>query len=305
MISQAGWLAMALPQSNPPPIPGRSAGMGEYLKRAFRYRWNLLLLAGGLAGAMLSGFPDVLAPLVLAAEAAYLGLLVGHPKFRKAVDAQVYQEAKAPQAVAAARSLSSIVAGLPAGSRERFEQLRGRCLEMRSIAHGVMGGEARPAGDLTTGAIDKLLWIFLRLLVSEEALRRFLERTNPDDIQKRLEETVRKLEAARGGDERFVRSLEDSAAAHKLRLENYGRARQNAEFVRLELDRIETKIQAVTEAGVNQQDPNFLTSQIEGVTESMQTTEKAIRELNDLTGVMDQMQEPPAILEADWRRVTQ
>jgi len=34
-------------------------------------------------------------------------------------------------------------------------------------------------------------------------------------------------------------SLEDSLAAQQLRMDNYGRARQNAEFVRLELDRIE------------------------------------------------------------------
>jgi hypothetical protein len=94
-------------------------------------------------------------------------------------------------------------------------------------------------------------------------------------------------------------------AAQQLRFDNYGRAKQNAEFVCLELDRIEAKIQVLVESGVNQQDPNFLTSQIEGVTESMHSTEKAIRDLNAITGMVDQMQEPPAILEADWRKVAQ
>ena len=296
---------MAFARPNPPPVPGHSAGLGEYLKRAFRYRWNLLLLLGGLGAAVLSPWPDAALPLLFAAEAAYLGALVAHPKFRRAVDAQVYQEAKEPQAVAATQSLASIMTGLSAPSRQRFEQLRTRCLEMRSIAHGVRGEQGTPGEDLSTPALDRLLWIFLRLLVSEEAQRRFLERTNVDEIRSRLEDTTKKLEAARGGDERFVHSLEDNVAAQQLRLDNYGRALQNAEFVRLELDRIEAKIQAVTESAVNQQDPNFLTSQIEGVTESMHTTEKAIRELNEITGMVDQMQEPPAILEADWRRVAQ
>ncbi len=62
----------------------------------------------------------------------------------------------------------------------------------------------------------------------------------------------------------------------------------------------------MAESSVNRQDPDALTeSQIEGVTESVQSTETAIRELQQITGIVDQMQEPPAILEADLRRVAQ
>jgi hypothetical protein len=295
---------MASPISTPP-LPGKSAGLGEYLKRAFLYRWNLLLFLAGLAAAGLTPVPDALVPLVLAAEAAYLGGLVAHPRFREAVDAQVYREIKAPQAIAATQSLASVMSALSPESRRRFEQVRNRCLEMRSIAQGVRGGQGKGGEDLSTPALDRLLWVFLRLLVSDEALRQFLKQTSVDEIRSRLDETTKRLEAAKGGDERVVHSLQDNVAAQQLRFDNYGRAKQNADFVHLELDRIEAKIQVLSESGVNQQDPNFLTSQIEGVTESMHSTEKAIRDLNQITGMVDQMQEPPAILEADWRRVAQ
>jgi hypothetical protein len=56
---------------------------------------------------------------------------------------------------------------------------------------------------------------------------------------------------------------------------------------------------------VNRQDPDALSNQIEGVAESVQSTEAAIRELHQITGLVDQMQEPPAILDADWRKVAQ
>jgi hypothetical protein len=296
---------MASLQSTPPPLPGKSAGLGEYLKRAFRYKWNLLLLLGGLAAAVLTPVPDALVPLVLAAEVAYLGGLVAHPRFREAVDADVYREAKAPQAIAASQSLAFVMSTLSTESRRRFEELRNRCLEMRAIARGVRGGQDKAGEDLSTPALDRLLWVFLRLLVSDEALRQFLKDTHIDEIRSRLEETTKKLETAKGGDERIVRSLQDNMAAQQLRFDNYGRAKQNAEFVHLELDRIEAKIQVLAEAGVNQHDPNLLTSQIEGVAESMHSTEKAIRDLNEITGMVDQMQEPPAILEADWRKVAQ
>jgi hypothetical protein len=148
-----------------------------------------------------------------------------------------------------------------------------------------------------------LLWIFLRLLVSQQHLDRFLRSTNINEIRARIDDAKTKLNGATPLEERFKHSLEDSMAAQELRLENYKRAGENAEFVRLELDRIEAKIQALVESGVNRQDPNVLSSQIEGVAQSVQSTEAAIRELQQITGVVDQMQEPPAILDADWRKV--
>jgi hypothetical protein len=283
------------------------AGMVEYLKRAFLYRWNLLLFLSGAAAAVLSPWPDALLPLLLAAEFAYLGGLVSRPKFRDAIDAQVYKEAQQSatrqSAGAGGESLLEIVNSLTPTSRQRFEALRQRCLEMKSIARGVVSKSAPSSEDMSTPALDRLLWIFLRLLVSQEGLDRFLHSTNDGEIRSRIEEVKSKLNSAAAQEERFKHSLEDSVAAQELRLQNYKKAGDNAEFVRVELDRIEAKIQALVESSVNRQDPNMLSSQIEGVTQSMQSTEAAIRELQQITGVVDQLQEPPAILDADWGKV--
>jgi len=279
-----------------------SAGIAEYLKRAFLYRWNLLFFLGGAAGAMISPWPDAILPLVLAAEVAFLGGLVSRPKFRDAIDAQVHKDAQQP---GTGESLADIVSSLPPQSRQRFETLRARCLEMKSIARGVSGQPASSSEDLSTPALDRLLWIFLRLLVSQNWLDRFLHSTSDGEIRARIEETKAKLTNAGTQDERIKHSLEDSVAAQELRLENYKKASDNADFVRLELDRIEAKIQALVESSVNRQDPDAFTSQIEGVAASVQSTEAAIRELQQITGVVNQMQEPPAILDADWRKVAQ
>jgi chemotaxis protein histidine kinase CheA len=280
----------------------------EYLKRAFLYRWNVLLFFAGVAGALLSPWPDALLPLVAAAETVYLAGVVGSPKFRSAIDAQVHQAARQPVSSAAApsRTLNDILQSLSFDSQRRFGMVRARCLEMRAIASQVRGrapDTRQPGDELGTPALDRLLWVFLRLLVSLEALTKFLERTNVEEIRNRLNEARTKLELQTAKDERIVRSLQDSIAAQELRLENYERAKANAEFVRVELDRIEAKIHALTEASVNRQDPDFLSSQIDSVTESMQSTEKAISELQHITGLVDEMQEPPPILESDLGRV--
>jgi phage terminase Nu1 subunit (DNA packaging protein) len=233
--------------------------------------------------------------------------MISSSKFRKAIDALVHRKAKEVRpGHGRHRSIQDIVESLPPEPRRRFEEVRVRCLEMRTIAHGVRGRTglaAQPAEDLSTPALDRLLWVFLRLLVSQEALNRFLQRTNPDEIRARLGEAKAKLELQSTGDERIARSLQDSVAAQDLRLQNYERAQNNLEFVRVELDRIEAKIQALVESSVNQQDPDFLSSQIDSVTETMQSTERAISELQQITGLVDELQEPPAILESDLGKV--
>ena len=282
------------------------AGLVEYLKRAFLYRWNLLLFIGGSAAAALSPWPDAIVPLVLAVEVTYLGGLISRPRFRDAIDAQVYKEGQQPrtQVQGGDQSLAEIVNSLPQESRRRFDVLRSRCLEMKAIARGVGGERASSTEDLSTTAMDRLLWIFLRLLASQQGLDRFLSSTSAGQITSLIEEAKAKLSSF-AQDERFKRSLQDSVAAQELRLENYKKAAQNAEFVRVELDRIEAKIQALAESSVNRQDPDALSSQIEGVAESVQSTESAIRELQQITGLVDQMQEPPAILDADLRKAIQ
>jgi pimeloyl-CoA synthetase len=127
---------------------------------------------------------------------------------------------------------------------------------------------------------------------------------NEQEITSRLAELRQSLATAQtGGDERIVKSLQDSIAMSELRLDNYGRAKKNADFVSIELDRIEGKIQALAEMAVNRQDPDFLSSQVDSAAESMRQTEKAVTELQHLTGMTEQLDEPPAILETDLRRV--
>ena len=302
--------------SPPPPrapatkAPQR-AGMSDYLREAFLFRWNLLLFIGGAAAAVMTPLADLLLPLVAAAELTYLTGLVSVPRFRSAIDAKVHaasQAAGAPPPLAQPPvSLIAMLSGLPAETRARFQRLHERCLEMRGIAAGVRGASGDQGGsadEIRTSGLDRLLWLFLRLLLSSTALDRFLQATNEQEISARLAELRKNLAAAQaGGDERVVRSLQDSIASGELRLDNYGRAKKNAEFISIELDRLEGKIQALAEVAVNRQDPDFLSSQVDSAADSMRQTEKAVTELQHLTGLADQLEEPPPILGTDLRQV--
>lgn len=298
------------PPASPPPLKG--AGLRDYLREAFLFRWNLLFFAGGVAAAALAPVAAVAVPLVLACEMTYLTGLISIPRFRAAIDAKMHarsaggasvQGSVSPPAV----SVRALLEGIPEEARARFERLHARCLEMRGIAAGVRGATREPGGsaeELRTPGLDRLLWLFLRLLVSRTALDRFLATMSEKEVSGQLTRLRADLPTAQGaGDERIVRSLQDSIAMAELRLDNYQRARKNAEFVGVELDRIEGKIQALAEMTVNRQDPDFLSSQVDSAAESMRQTEKAVTELQHLTGLADELQEAPPLLEADLREV--
>ncbi|HKH74203.1 MAG TPA: hypothetical protein VKA59_22750 [Vicinamibacterales bacterium] len=299
----------------PPPIPSdrsskppQGAGLKDYLKEAFFFRWNLLFFVGGLAGAAIAPLPDITFPLVFAGELAYLAALTSLPRFRAAIDAKAHAAQKTtPDVETAAPSLVIMLAGLPGDLRRRFEQLHARCVEMRHLAVGVRGAAGRDAGsaeEIRTPGLDRLLWLFLRLLMSKNALDRFLTTMSSEEISSRLEQVRKDLASAQGaGDERIVRSLQDSVAMAELRLDNYERAKKNAQFVSIELDRMESKIRALAEMAVNRQDPDLISSQVDSAAESMRQTEKAVSELQHLTGLADELQDPPPILDADLRQV--
>lgn len=288
------------------------AGLWSYLKGAFLFRWNLLVGAAAVAAAVISGQGGVLLPLVAAAEAIYLAGMVASPRFRAAMDARQHGASSRPllnsaRATDPKDAVDALVSGLTRTGLARFDSLRKRCLEMRTIARGV-GGRAnkksRSVEDMSTPGLDRLLWMFLRLLHSQAALERFLHSTDEDSIRRELEETQVKLtRAEESGDERMLRSLRDSLATRELRLDNYAKAAKNAEFVNVELDRLEGKIQTLSEMAVNRQDPDFLSREVDSVAASMQHTEQAMEELHLVDGLIDELGEAPSILEADLRGV--
>src|SRR6267154_2273364 len=193
------------PAKKVPPAPQapHGAGMPDYLKEAFLFRWNLLFLLGGTAAAALTPLAAVLLPLVAAGELTYLTGLVSIPRFRAAIDAKVHAAGQAaegatPAVQEPAPSLITMVKSLPADARTRFERLHARCLEMRGIAAGVRGATGnQPSGaeEIRTPGLERLRWLFLRRLLSKTALDRFLQTMSDTEVSARLGDVHKNLAA--------------------------------------------------------------------------------------------------------------
>lgn len=290
------------------------AGMFRYLKEAFTFRWNLLIFGGATAAAALSGHFDIAMPLVAAAEITYLASLASLPRFQGAIDAKSRAEERGTTTSgSAARGtdessktrLLDVMRSLSDERRNRFLRLRARCAEMQRIANAVRGDTHDASGasqQFRAPALDRLLWVFLRLLLSQQAVARFIQTANEGEIDKQLidlrsRETARATAVPNDPDDRILRSLRDSIATVEMRKENLHNAKNNSEFIVAELDRIENKIAALSELAVNA-DPDALSAQVDAVAEGITQTESTIRDLQNITG-MAADQSTPVILAAD------
>jgi hypothetical protein len=284
-------------------------GFGKYLKTAFLYHWNLLVFAGAAGFALLSGHADVALPLVLAAEAVYVGMLAAHPKFQKYVDAQAHKVGGASPSKNTGVALRQILTALPSSSLSRFERLRGRCLELRQIAAdlkrtgGNAGGPDFSFDSLQMEGLDKLLWMFIRLLFTQYSLGKFLERTNVERMQvdiRQLEARLKDLDPADQSShtQKIRRALEDNLQTSHDRLANYQKAQANYELVGLELDRLENKINSLAELAINRQEPDFIAGQVDAVAGNMLDLERTMNDLQFATGLGPIDEDVPELMTA-------
>jgi predicted nucleic acid-binding Zn-ribbon protein len=282
----------------------------NYVKTAFLNRWNLLAFLGASGFALLSGHVDVALPLVAAAEIGFLGLLASHPKFQQHVDAQAAKAARQQVGQAHEQSLLRITRSLPRESLARFEALRAKCLELRQIA-GELRNPGLPAEDLgleqfQVAGLDRLLWVYLRLLYTQFALARFLQQTGKESIERTISQLEKRLAAVPanqqgGSNDRMKKALEDNLQTNRDRLANWNKARDNYQLVELEIDRLENKIRSLSEMAVNRQEPEFISSQVDQVATSMLQTEKTMNELQFATGLEALDETAPELLKPKTR----
>jgi chemotaxis protein histidine kinase CheA len=276
------------------------------MKTAFLYHWNLLGFLGGIGFAALSPLPGVAVPLILAAEAAYLGFLGTHPRFKRYVEAQRAKGERERDKATAEDGLERILSALPPKAVKRFEALRSRCLELRQIAVGLKdpsrADAPMPLEELQLAGLDRLLWTFLRLLFTQHMLERFFDRTNEEQINNTIKNLEQSLQAqSRAPDDpqrqKMRKALEDNIQTSRERLANLQKARDNSELVRLEIDRLENKIQSLSEMAINRQEPDYIVHQVDEVASSMVQTERTMNELQFATGLAADEEEVPQLLQ--------
>ena len=211
-------------------------------------------------------------------------------------------------------------------SLKRFDDLRSQCTELRQIAAELKNpGKTTsdvPLDSLQVAGLDRLLWIYLRLLYTQFALARFLQKTNADLINKDIEQMQQRIKqlptdasvqpvttgqqttaakASQAADPRLQRvrkTMEDNLQTSRDWLANLTKAKENYQLIQLEIERLENKIRSLSEIAVNRQEPDFISSEVDHVASSMMDTEKTMNDLQFATGLNSADDETPQLLQA-------
>jgi hypothetical protein len=174
-------------------------------------------------------------------EAAYLTTLVTHPRFQRLVDARK----RSPGTLDAEQGRQALVAVLDAPSRQRLAALEGKQERILSTARESGAGdfEIESARD----ALDRMLWIYLKLLVARHQLLATRAQADTAGLEQRIAGLERDLAV-----EGTAAALRDSWAATlkllKQRRENLERCEESLKQVDSDLARIEAQVDLATES---------------------------------------------------------
>jgi hypothetical protein len=282
----------------------KSEGLGAALKRSFTWRWHLLGLGAAAGVAVLSGAPLVFLPFIAAAELGYLGFLGLNPRFQNVLKGQ--KKAPPPLPVDPRQRYQQLMSFLSPEDAQRFESLRHRCMELVNLRRAMAAKEgAGGAENLRGESLDRMLWLFLKLLHQRSGLEKFLGATRRETIEAELKSAEAQLATAQSRDQssglpesRLATSIRERAVTIRERLDNHRKAAESLELVSAEIDKTEQQITHLCEVGMTMSDSAGLSGQIDAISESLQSSEKIFSETS-FSQIYDDEPAPPLLSGAD------
>lgn len=275
----------------------------DYVKRAFFIRPQIkglgevpvnLLAVGGIVVLGLAN-PAVWL-LGASAEVAYLALVSSDERFQKWVRAM---EAASRSGDQSARR-EAMLSGLSDKRQARYRELERRCEEMLLTARksGSSVGLEQPL----TESLNRMVWVFLRLLVSSQILETHLRQNSREVLDNEIAGYERQYEEAQQdpGKERIARSLASTLEMARKQRENLEKAYENAQFIQAELLRIEQQVKLMIQEATLSSNVASLTGRVDEVMQSFTQTQDWMRANAQILGSVDvEVDNPPPTFQVE------
>ncbi|PYV02565.1 MAG: hypothetical protein DMG10_14215 [Acidobacteria bacterium] len=270
----------------------------DYIKTAFNARPMGMFIPPNWVGLGVLAFLGTLNPgfwiMGAGLELGYLLLLSTNPRFQRVVAGlRISQEQHQRQA-----RLDSLVNQLGKGDQARYRNLVARCRTI--LEQQVQTASAPPALEPQAEGLGHLSWIFLKLLVTRQAIEKILRESagtsiDVEPLEDRLESLQRRI-AEPSLSEELRRSLTGQIEILRQRLAKRGEAREKLAFLDAELARIQEQVELLREQSVLSTDPEVVSQRIDEITTTLGGTTDWIREQQKVYGAMeDLLAEPPPI----------
>ncbi len=247
-----------------------------YLKMALVNPFNLSLVGGGLAAALLTANP-LLALGTLGLEALWLLHAPDNERLRHILwDPRFERLKKALEAQERSRRM----AGLSPDARQRVETLVGRQEEIRRLA----AENPSFAGDLLRDELvktDRLVDAFVEMALTCGRYESYLQAIDPAQLErerKRYEQAVRDA----GDDAAQAGIAKRNLAIVTKRIEKLQEIRRYLTTARGQLDLIENSFQLIADQIVTMQSPQELSGQLDELLDGVEAVRETSRETEQL-----------------------
>jgi hypothetical protein len=267
----------------------------RYISAAFNARpWGMFVPPNWIAlGAI--GFLGLENPgfWVLGAglELAYLLYLSTHARFQRLVDAADASASKQDSK----KQMVRFLVRLDPSDQTRYRQIEARCQKVLEQAQ--LHDTANL--DLQTQAegLSKLLFVYLRLLLTRAGILQVLQGTSTQSIDQKILEVDRQLHDAAAPE--LQRSLTEQLGILTERKKRHGEARQKLQFIEAELTRIQEQVELIREGLAISADPGALSRKIDQIGDTLGNTTQWIKQQQELLGETEDLlaDTPPTVLE--------
>lgn len=284
----------------------------KYVRKAIARPLNLVVVAVGVGLTAITGHWEIGLPLIAAAEAAWVGFAATNPKFQQFVDIAEHQLVKADDALEAQRRMRMMRASLPRTMQRRFERLKEQCDAVRSTTKEYRDANRNllpSLNDEDQSGLDRVMWLYLKLLYAEHSLNRYFDSTSIELIDREIHKTETRLRTEQAKPEgqrqsRIIETLGASLKASAERRETFDKAKGSYELVLLEQKHLENKVSAMQDVGIHRGDVATLSSDVDAVSETIHESENALSGLEFVTGFSTYENEPVPEIVSRRQRLT-
>lgn len=267
-------------------MSGESFSYWDYVRAAFKHRYRLgwlgkmplnqmALFVCALLGLANPGFWL----LGLALEVGYLGFLSSNASFQKLVQGERLLEKQ----VSWESQILKAVNQLSAEARERYRRVWVQCGQILGLSHNIEQSTLGALSDMRAGGLNQLLWLFLRLLISREAILGNLASVDRRSVEGDVENVRARLAKAEP-ESVLARSLQGTLDIQLKRLENLTKGRNSLEVIDAELERIEQQVRLILEESAVGGGPEGLSTRLDAVSTTLGETSRWMDQHAELFG---------------------
>jgi hypothetical protein len=280
-------------------------GFKEYIYEAFNARPLGMLIPPNWIGLGVFALLGLASPgfLILGAglEFGYLFFLSTNPRFQRLIKGRIQNQAHRQRYI----KLVEWLRQLEPEEQKQYKALESRC---RGILDQVSASETSVATSAQGEGLSRLLWIFLRLLLTRQAITRALRESQvkgSNSLEERIARLDEKLKNSSLGEE-LRKSLTSQMEILRQRQEKHREAKDKLAFLEAELMRIQEQVELLREQAVLSTGPEVISQRIDQISETLGDTTQWIQEQQRIYGsVEDLLTEPPPLTASPRERESQ